>query len=209
MAKGPVHSLQTRRWLAIGRLVACVGVVMLVLTGNGAADQPAHETAGADGNGPSEQPSREYLIKAAILYNFAKFTRWPAESFESVDAPLHLCVFGIDPFRDTLATIDGKRVGSRNLRTRLITDTTMIDGCHLLFVSASENERLAEVLAATNGAAVLTVADIPDFSRAGGIITLSIVEDRTRFDVNRLAADQAGLKLSAKLLRLADTVIQN
>ena len=209
MAKGPVHSLQTRRWLAFGRLMACVGVVMLILTGSGAADPTARQTAGADENGPSEQPSREYLIKAAILYNFAKFTRWPAESFASVDAPLQICVFGIDPFGDALATIDGKRVGSHSLRTRLITDTTMIDGCHLLFVSASENERLTEVLAATDGTAVLTVADIPDFSRAGGIITLNIVEDRTRFDVNRLAADRAGLKLSAKLLRLADTVIQD
>jgi len=211
MGKGPVHSPRPgyRRWRAIGRLTACVAVVMLVLSGSGVAEQPVHQTAGADGNVSSEQPEREYLIKAAILYNFAKFTRWPAESFESAGAPLQLCVFGIDPFRDALATIDGKRVGSRNLRTRLITDTTMVDGCHLLFVSASENERLADILAATQGAAVLTVADIPDFSRAGGIITLNIVEDRTRFDVNRLAADQAGLKLSAKLLRLADTVIQD
>jgi hypothetical protein len=183
--------------------------MMLVLSGSGVADQPAHQAAGADGKVSSEQPNREYLIKAAILYNFAKFTRWPAESFESADAPLQLCVFGIDPFRDALATIDGKRVGSRTLRTRLITDTTMVDGCHLMFVSASESERLADILAATHGAAVLTVADIPDFSRAGGVITLNIVEDRTRFDVNRLAADQAGLKLSAKLLRLADTVIQD
>jgi hypothetical protein len=211
VGKGPVHSLRpgNRRWQAFGRLTACVAVMMLVLTGSVAADQSTHQTSGAEGNGSSEQPSREYLIKAAILYNFAKFTRWPAESFETVDAPLQLCVFGIDPFRDALATIDGKRVGSRNLRTRLITDTSMVGGCHLLFVSASENERLPDVLAATDGAAVLTVADIPDFSRAGGIITLNIVEDRTRFDVNRLAADQAGLKLSAKLLRLADTVIQN
>jgi hypothetical protein len=211
MGKGPVHSLRSghRRWRAIGRLTAGVAVMMLVLTGSGAADQPADRTTGADGTVSPEQPNREYLIKAAILYNFAKFTRWPAGSFESADAPLQLCVVGIDPFRDALATIDGKRVGSRNLRTRLITDTTMVDGCHLLFVSASENERLADILAATHGAAVLTVADIPDFSRAGGIITLNIVEDRTRFNVNRLAADQAGLKLSAKLLRLADTVIQD
>ncbi len=211
MGKGPAQCPRPghRRWRAIGHLTACVAVMMLVLSGSGVADQPAHRTAGADGDVASEQPNREYLIKAAILYNFAKFTRWPAESFESTDAPLQLCVFGIDPFRDALATIDGKRVGSRNLRTRLITDTTMVDGCHLLFVSASENERLADILAATHGAAVLTVADIPDFSRAGGIITLNIVEDRTRFDVNRLAADRAGLKLSAKLLRLADTVIQD
>lgn len=211
MGKSPMHSPRRghRRWRTLGHLTACVAVILLVLTRSGAADQSTGQTAGTDGTGSSEQPSREYLIKAAILYNFAKFTRWPAESFESVDAPLQLCVFGIDPFRDALATIDGKRVGSRNLRTRFITDTTMVGGCHLLFVSASENERLADVLAATDGAAVLTVADIPDFSRAGGIITLKVVEDRTRFDVNRLAADRAGLKLSAKLLRLADTVIQD
>ena len=60
----------------------------------------------------------------------------------------------------------------------------------------------------TDGAAILTVADIPEFSRAGGIITLNIVEDRTHFDVNRVAAARAGLELSAKLLRLADSVIQ-
>ncbi len=41
------------------------------------------------------------------------------------------------------------------------------------------------------------------------MITLKIVEDRTRFDINRLATNRAGLKLSAKLLRLADRVIQN
>ena len=88
MTRGPVHSLppDCRRWGAFGRLTACVAVIILVLSGSGAADQPAHQPAGADGNGASQQPSREYLIKAAILYNFAKFTRWPAESFESEDA---------------------------------------------------------------------------------------------------------------------------
>lgn len=181
----------------------------LVLAAGGAAAQSSHETPGANANGTAGEPKREHLIKAAILYNFAKFTRWPAMAFESVDAPLYLCVLGVDPFGDALATVDGKRVGARNLRTRLITDTAQIAACHLLFVSASETERLADILAATDGAAILTVADLPGFSRAGGIITLNVVEDRTRFAVNRLAADRAGLTLSAKLLRLADSVIQD
>ena len=195
-------------WRALVRLTACLAVSALVLTGGGAAGQTMQPSAGARADGASERPSREYLIKAAILYNFAKFTRWPAESFDSAEAPLQLCVFGADPFGAALATIDGKRVGARNLRVRLIAETTEVRDCHVLFVSASERESFDEVLVATSRAAVLTVADSPGFSHAGGIITLNVVEDRTRFDVNRSAAEQAGLELSAKLLRLADSVIQ-
>ena len=195
-------------WRNLGRLAACLAVVTLVLTGGGAAGQTMQQSAGTPTNEAAEGPSREYLIKAAILYNFAKFTRWPAESFDGADAPLRLCVFGADPFGAALATIDGKRVGTRNLHTRLIAETTDVDSCHLLFVSASERDSFAEILAATNRAAVLTVADSPGFSRAGGIITLSVIEDRARFEVNRAAAEHAGLQLSAKLLRLADSVIQ-
>lgn len=210
MSRAPVHSLRRGcRWRTLRHLTACFALLTLVLTASGAAGQSTLEAAGATGNGTAASPDREYLIKAAILYNFAKFTRWPTAAFESADAPLDLCVIGADPFGDALATIDGKRVGTHNLRTRLIGDTAQIGGCHLLFVSTSESGRLDDILAATDGTAVLTVADMPDFSRAGGIITLSVVDDRTRFDVNRLAADRAGLTLSAKLLRLAATIIQD
>lgn len=203
------HSLARGRRMgpALRRLLAALAVVMLALTGSAAAGQSASEATGADDGGAA--PKREYLIKAAILYNFAKFTRWPAAAFASADAPLELCVIGVDPFGEALATIDGKRVGERKLRTRLIADAAQVARCHLLFVSASETERLGDVLAAADGAAVLTVADLPEFARAGGIIALKVVEDRTRFDVNRSAADRAGLTLSAKLLRLAETVIQD
>jgi hypothetical protein len=209
MSYAYAHSLARGRrfgW-ALGQLLAAIAVVTLVLTGSAAAGQSAPQAAGAaDGSAP---PKREYLIKAAILYNFAKFTRWPAAAFASADAPLELCVIGVDPFGEALATIDGKHVGQHTLRTRLIADTAKVASCHLLFVSASETERLSDVLAAADGAAVLTVADLPEFARAGGMISLKVVEDRTRFDVNRAAADRAGLTLSAKLLRLAETVIQD
>jgi hypothetical protein len=192
---------------ALRGLLAAVAVVSLVLTASAAAGQSAPQAAAADGG--NTPPKREYLIKAAILYNFAKFTRWPSAAFASTDAPLDLCVIGVDPFGKALATIDGKRVGQHTLRTRLIADAAQIASCHLLFVSASETDRLGDVLAAADGAAVLTVADLPEFARAGGMIALKVVEDRTRFDVNQSAADRAGLTLSAKLLRLAETVIQD
>ncbi len=201
--------------------LSAVAVVASLFAGSADADRLASPAA-APSAGPSvnqeegnptdagpQNAKREYLIKAAILYNFAKFTRWPEQSFEAVDAPLRLCVLGMDPFGEALSTIEGKRVGARNLRTRRISDVTGIAGCHLLFVSTSEDERLAAVLAATDGAAILTVAEMPGFSHSGGIITLNVVDDRNRFDVNRRAAERAGLRLSAKLLRLADSVIQD
>jgi len=212
MSQAHAHSLARgrRRGRSLARLMAALAVVTLALTGGAAAGQSAPAAAGVDGTEHGgTPPKREYLIKAAILYNFAKFTRWPAAAFAGADAPLDLCVIGVDPFGEALATIDGKRVGAHPLRTRLIADATKVARCHLLFVSASEAERLGDILAATNGGAILTVADLPEFSRAGGIITLNIVDDRIRFDVNRSAADRAGLTLSAKLLRLAETVIQD
>ena len=233
MARRGIRNGQTRRRPALGRLMACLAVALLALavgvsplgtgigTGIAAAGEPdggivpietgigtAVAAADETNGGAPRHASREYLIKAAILYNFAKFTRWPAESFHSADSPLRLCVIGVDPFGEALKTIEGKRVGTRNLRTRWITDTAAIGDCHVLFVSSSEADRLSEVLAAATAGPVLTVAEMPEFARAGGIIALKVVDDRTRFDVNSQAADRAGLTLSAKLLRLAETVIQ-
>ena len=155
------------------------------------------------------QPTREYLIKAAILYNFAKFTRWPDTAFADAQAPLRLCVLGADPFGDALATVEGKRVGQRTLRTVHITRTGEAKGCHLLFVSASEEPHLQQILGAVDGQPMLTVADWPGFANAGGVINLKTVQDRSRFEVNVAAAERAGLKLSAKLLRLASVVVEN
>ncbi len=53
---------------------------------------------------------------------------------------------------------------------------------------------------------ILTVADIPNIARAGGIIGLKTVEDRIRFNINVDAANAADLKLSSKLLRLGNIV---
>ena len=196
-------------WSTLRRLTVRICVVILLLTGDAASSQIRGQKADEDSDVGGEPPSREYLINAEIPYNFAKFIIWPKESFSNVDASLQLCVIGKSPFGTALASVEGKRIHTRRLAIRVIPDTSQIGRCHLLFVSTSEGGRLDDILSATDGTSVLTVSEIPGFSRAGGMITLKIVEDRTRFDINRLATNRAGLKLSAKLLRLADRVIQN
>jgi hypothetical protein len=160
---------------------------------------PADEAA-------TERVSREYLIKAAILYNLAKFATWPETVFSGADAPIRLCVLGHDPFGAALQSLRGKRVGRRQLAITMTTDVAYAPACHILFVSGSEEARLGEVLDTVSRLPILTVADFDHFATAGGIVGLTEVDDRSRLEVNIDAAGLAGVRLSSKLLRLAVTV---
>ena len=80
------------------------------------------------------------------------------------------------------------------------------EACQILFISTSEEERLRAILHYLHERPILTVADIPNFARVGGIIGLNTVEDRIRFNINVDAANAADLKFSSKLLRLGNIV---
>ncbi len=155
---------------------------------------------------PAAEISREYLIKAAILFNFAKFAAWPETAFSHPGAPLRICVLGDDPFGEALDSLNGKLVRHRPLATKRIASVEGAPQCHILFVSASEESRIPAILDYVGKLPILTVADMSRFANSGGIIALKEVENRSRIEINLGAAEQAGLKLSSKLLRLADTV---
>ncbi len=166
---------------------------------------PAGAGLGGVARAAAEEPSREYRIKAAFIYNFAKFSRWPASSFSDGEAPLDFCIYGEDPFGGAFDAVAGKTIRGRRVAVRRIATIEASTGCHLLFISDSEAKRLTGILAALNDRPVLTVADMPDFARAGGIINLKTNEDdKLRFEINTGTARRAGLRFSSKLLSLAE-----
>lgn len=150
----------------------------------------------------------EYEVKAAYLYNFGKFVAWPEDALAAAD-PLVICVVGRDPFGAVLDdTIRGKTVQERRLTVRRLTNADRIRECHILFVSAAEEQRLPQILRAMGGSHVLTVGETDTFLRKGGAIALVARERRVRFDVNLRAAHDAGLEMSAQLLKVAANVIE-
>ena len=153
-----------------------------------------------------KKPTREYLIKAAILFNLAKFATWPAGTFADGNARLRICVLGEDPFGPAMSALDGKQVGARKLTTATLSDVADAGACHVLFVSASEADHLPAVLQAVAGLPILTVADMQTFATKGGMVRLTEEDGRSGLEVNLSAADQAGIHLSSKLLRLAETI---
>ena len=176
-----------------GRLLVLLALVTLFL-------------GAAQGQPP---PITEYQIKAAFLYDFAKFVEWPPNSFPNASASLQICVLGQDPFGQELRAItQDKRVNGRRLEVQHVADARQARSCHILFVASSEKNQMKSILDSLRGSSVLTVGDTKGFTDRGGMINFVLDDNRVQFEVNCEAAQAAGLKISSKLLGVARLVVR-
>lgn len=148
----------------------------------------------------------EYQIKAAMLANFALFVGWPETAYATPDSPFVTCVLGSDPFGSFLKAELGDRIGSHPVEVRNISTPNDAVGCHIVFISKSEQSRLEKVLSRLKTGSGLIISDIADtglFCRKGGMIALKMEEGKVRFDLNAGALANSGYKVDSKLKRLA------
>ena len=156
-----------------------------------------------DGRAQESQPT-EYQIKAAFLFNFAKFVEWPPAAFAEATSPMVIGILGENPFGDDLErTIRGKTINNRPLVIKEFRSPAEATNCHVLFISTSEKQRLPEILKSLHGTSVLTVGETDRFIETGGMINFVAEGNKIRFQINEVAAESAGLKISSKLLSLA------
>ena len=176
-------SRQPRRIGAIAALV-CLAVSVRFATG-----------------GPLKDDLDEYQVKAAFLYNFAKFVQWPSK-----DGPSHIVIgiVGDDPLGDVLDQIvRGKTVDGRELVVRRLRPDDDPRLCQILFVSSSEARRTPDLLMRLQASGVLTVGEAPHFLREGGVIRFYVEDSRVRFEISLQGAAHAGIRISSQLLSLA------
>jgi hypothetical protein len=153
----------------------------------------------------SEGPT-EYQVKAAFVYNFAKFVEWPTDAFRDSSAPLRFCVLGESLVGPDLNQItQGKVIGGHPIQ--VLQNSRNLRDCHVLFISASHNVAMKDVQEGLRGAPVLTVGESRDFAAQGGMIGFVVENARVRFEVNLQAAKQMRLNISSKLLSLAKKVL--
>lgn len=156
----------------------------------------AAECAGGQEAGPTE-----YQIKAAFLYNFAKFIEWPSEV-----GTLNLCILGEDYFGKDIDDIAGKTAAGKKLSVRRIKSAQEIKKCRMLFISSSEIERLDGIITVAQDLKILTVGDTEGYAQRGVIINFYKEQNKIRFEINKDAAGRSGLKISSKLFGLAKIV---
>ena len=155
-------------------------------------------------NLPAQTPTpTEYEVEAAYLSNFGRFVEWPARAGSQND-PFYVCVLGQDPFGPLLdASLKGENIGGAPMAAKRLSGPEDAAGCRILFVSTSKTSQLRATLAALGTSNILTVSDIPGFTRSGGMIQFVLDGNRVRFEINLAAARRAGLTLSSELLKVA------
>jgi hypothetical protein len=157
--------------------------------------------------GAESLTAREHQVKAAFVYNFAKFVEWPAISFQTTNSPLVIGVVGKSPIIAALeAAVRDRTINGRPIIVKSVETAEAARATHLVFVAASEDKRMAELLPALANASVLTVGESEAFAGDGGMINFILDGDKCRFDINMDSAEKAGLKVSAQLQKLAKTV---
>ena len=147
---------------------------------------------------PASSP--EYEVKAAFLYKFGNFV----DVHVPPGFPFVVTILGDDPFGDAIdAMVRGKSIGGRPVEVRRVHNVSEIKQGGIVFISASEKPRMREILEALRNTPALTVGDIDGFAAAGGMIGFVLDQNRVRFEINQGAAEEAGVRINAKLLALA------
>jgi hypothetical protein len=150
--------------------------------------------------------AEEYAVKAAFIYNFAKFVDWPEDAFPDAQAPVTLCIVGTDPFGQAIDSLRGKLIKGRALAIKRLARPDGLRGCQTAFIGASEQGRWAAIFKAARTQHVLTISDGDGFAAAGGVINLVMEDGKVRFLINIDAARLSGLVISSKLLSLGKIV---
>ena len=155
----------------------------------------------------AQKAGDEATVKAAFLFNFAKFTEWAALP---AGEPVVLCVVGDSAVMAALGdAVKGQQAAGRRLDVTRPRDGAAWPSCQVLFIAGTEVGRSSIALDRLRERPVLTVSDGNAFARTGGIIEFYREGDRMRFAINAVAAERAGLRISSRLLGLAKIVRSN
>jgi YfiR/HmsC-like len=152
--------------------------------------------------------TREYdnQVKVTFIYNFSRFIEWPDGTFVDSKNSLTVCALGNNPFGGALESIRGKNVEGRKIEIKHLANSSKMDACQILFISSSERGHLREILESAKRSRILTIGEMSQFTQDGGIVALAMRNDRIHFSVNLDAADETGVKISSRVLKLATIV---
>lgn len=147
---------------------------------------------------------QEFKVKAGYLLNIPIYTNWasPSASCESFT----IAVIGETPLHEALKDMSGKRIKSLPVAIRSVQDISETDCCQMLFIAASERYRLQRLLLGAHQRGIMTISDMRDFAKSGGIVSLVMVGNRVTFDLNLAAAKSANISFSSQLLKLANDI---
>lgn len=154
------------------------------------------------------EPSREYQLKSVFLFNLASFVDWPKNSFDTNQDPIIIGILGSDPFGKYLyETIQGEVIMEHPLMIQRYTSVDDITTCHILFINVANGDPFEKILNSLKGKNILTVGDVKDFAKKGGMVGFITEKNKIKIQINTEAVKKTDLIISSKLLRLAEIIV--
>lgn len=154
--------------------------------------------------------ARERKVQAAFLVNFVRFIQWPDSAFDAKDAKFIIGVQGDDALAQVVArSVGGVTVQGREIQAVRLSDDAETESqasCHVLFLGDLSRQEREQSLQKLSGKPILLVSDANRFARIGGMVGFVLNNGKIGFEINREVLEKAGLKASAKLLKLARLV---
>jgi hypothetical protein len=177
--------------------VLLAAAVLAWITGGQPSTTGAAEDAG----------TLEHRVKAAFLYQFAGYVEWPPATFAQADTPVTIGVIGAEPLAAELSQlVIGRKIAGRTVTVKRIKAGEPLAGVHILFVGRAEGTRLVQLSQTAQPRSILTVTETDGALARGSVINFVIAERRVRFEVALDTAEKSGLKLSSRLLAVAQDV---
>lgn len=154
---------------------------------------------------PPQKRATEYQVKAVFLYNFAQFVDWPEQAFSGPESPLVIGILGNDPFGSYLdETVANENVKGHPLKIKRFQNLNEIDTCHILFINPPPPAKFDIITKTLNGRNILTVSDVNNFVRQGGMVRLFTEDNKIKLRVNLDVIKGEKFIVSSKLLRMAE-----
>jgi len=147
----------------------------------------------------------EYQIKSRYIVNLVRYVDWPENAFQDTSSPYIIGLTGNDPYGiDLEKAIEGKTINNRHFIIRQFEENEVIGKCHILVVGSRERDFHRKVLLKIRSRSILSISDSPFFAEDGGMIHFVIRKKKIRFQINTAAVKQSGLKISTKILKMAE-----
>jgi len=147
--------------------------------------------------------AREQHLKAIYLHDLTRFFQWP----QSIPAatPIHICLLGQTDNLAELTENARKKCSTsqREIQLQALTELASLEQCHILFIAASQNAQITDILNAAQAYPILTVSDMTDFMRQGGMIEFFKRDEQIKRGINLDAVEAAGFQVSDKWLKRA------
>ena len=157
-------------------------------------------------NATKAQTLSEQTAFAALALNVVRYTTWPESAQARMHDIIELCVVGDNVVQKSFADIDGKPVGKRTIRINELSRLRNFDQCHVIYFGNIKQNILLQVFTKINKQPLLTIGEGYDFAAQGGIVGIENDAGKIKLHVNLGALTTAQLSISAKILKLANTI---